>query len=156
MVSYVIANFTSYFILIMLLVCRPIANSKQFSSQWTLLVYIPYIWLFFAKLYHNEIVRYFKNLENINNNNLRIDKIIFWLNMIIYSSFFCFIFCVKEYLKTRNDLSNNTYNISINSLWIVHSVCSLCMFVNSMLCLGKFAPVRKKKYNCCITKCLQC
>ena len=139
LISYIVANFASYFILIMLM--RYQSNSS-FKSEWILLVYIPYIWIFFSKLYHNEIVRYFTNLKKLTKDSSmidifkvtsRIDKIIFWLKMLIFSTLLCFVFCADEY-------TNNFKGDSIvKSLWLVQLVCTGCMFVNSSFTLTCFA-----------------
>ena len=148
LISYIIANFTSYFILIMLVECKPLQNNKSsFKSQWMLLVYIPYVWLFFSKLYHNEVVKYFKNLNIVNTkNNLsainkfkiesRIDTVVFWLKMLVFTSLLCFTFCVKQFLKTSQE--NGIFGGEINSLWFIQLICTWCIFVNSLLTLSCF------------------
>ena len=88
LISYIITNCASYYILLMLIIYSPkpkeTANYTDFiNDTWVGLVYTQYIWLYFAKMYHNEIVRYFCNPQE----KERIDKIVFWLKMIIVSSF---------------------------------------------------------------------
>ena len=145
LISYIITNFTCYFILIMLCVCKPKQNKKSsFTSQWTMLVYIPYSWIFFAKLYHNEIVKYFVHLRDLNDDSLlvdkikvqsRIDTIILWLKILIFNSLLCFVFCIKQFSKNGDE---STLTTAINSLWFVHLVCAWCIFVNSVLSLSCF------------------
>ena len=141
-ISYIIANFSSYFILIMLVRYK---QSETFKLDWVLLVYTPYIWIIFSKLYHNEIVRYFTHVKNLNEKSTMIDKVkvesridtmTFWLKMLIFTSLLCFVFSINHYGK-------NSDKKIIKSLWLVQVVCAGSMFVNSVLTVNCFDSTRK-------------
>ena len=131
----------------MLIVCKPEQNIKSaFKAEWMLLVYIPYLWIFFAKMYHNEIVSYFKKCKESNRDSIvlqflklesRIDTIMSWLKMLIFASLLSFGFCAKEYVKSTH--GNTILNNEINSLWFVQLVCAWCMLVNCWLTLTCFS-----------------
>ena len=135
-------------------------DALTFANEWVMLVYIPYIWLFFAKLYHNEIVRYFNQInllnliENVHLRNkhylktkAKVDTILFWLKMIIFSSFLCFRFCCQRYMQ---DAQNKQHNYKwVSRLWLVHTVASWTMLVNSILALSCFVVIRESKCKCC-------
>lgn len=131
----------------MIIVCHPERQKKSvLNSEWLLLVYTSYTWIFFAKLYHNEIVRYFGNLQNLNHDSSlmdtikvesRMNTIVFWLKLLIFSSFICYIFCVKQFVTSSDECG--PFGTEISSMWFVQLVCSWGIFVNSFLCLSCFS-----------------
>ena len=143
LISYIIANFSSYFIFIMLVRYK---HDTKFKSEWVLLVYAPYLWIFFSKLYHNEIVRYFTHVKNLDEKSSMIDKvkvesridtITFWLKMLIFTSLLCFVFSINHYNYGKNS------DKKIKSLWLVQIVCAGCMVITSVMTLNCFSTTVK-------------
>ena len=163
LVSYLVTNFTSYFILAILIPYKVRNTNGTIESDWIVLVYIQYIWLFFAKLYHNEIVIYFnhvwilnkcENKLNIIKNektidfcwnmiNHRIYLILFWLKMAAVASFLCLWYWIT-WIATYNEKQRKFYEIGL-----IHLILSLSMLINCLLTFRLFKNDPNHSKKCC-------
>lgn len=89
LISYLTANLANYFVLIILVV--KVAYMTQSGDQWTILIYLQYIWLYFAKMYHNEIVQYFTKMKN-------------WKRDFMNSKAKPIVNCTLQYDEPNNDV----------------------------------------------------
>ena len=134
LLSYIITNFSSYFILIILVLFKPQDSNGYIINEWIPLIYGQYTWLYFAKMYHNEIVRYFKDKNNSSMVDQRIDYIVFWLKMVVFSSFICLIFVIVWI----SEIDNQDQDLIYFPILMIQMLMCFIAFANSIWSLRSF------------------
>ena len=134
MISYVITNCESYFVLVILIIFKHHNSTGLIIYKWIPLIYSQYMWVYFGKMYHNEIVRYFQNTKS----KKRIDNIVFWLKVIVFSSlgtiwYWIYMLCISK----QKDAPPGEETVYLN-VGIAHLFLSFLMFVNSVATLKCF------------------
>ena len=162
LISYYICNIASYFVLLILV--TNVAYMSQAKNDWVLQVYLMYIWLYFGKMYHNEIVQYFKQMKiwkkrylddmnvniNANDNNQRLDRktieyftiqkrlafVVYWLKLLSLASTVGIALSVGCLIFAHTN--GKSWNSRDLCILLAEVVLSVSMFANSICALDCF------------------